>query len=202
MISGEHLKLIERIQAGDSGAGTELFRRYMMPILWKIARCIQTSEENVKDVACEVYMGVLEGLRKEDFRPERWENLDVFIWGVTQNKIRDWFKQQKRQKKHFVTDPPVEQIAEAAESYFLEKKELEKLLRGAIRKLDTKYQEVLELRYLQELSIQEISQKTGLPPRRVSERVHYALKLMRNACQKSNIFSIFLMMTLLFTRNI
>ena len=53
------------------------------------------------------------------------------------------------------------------------------------------------MRYFQELSIQEISQITGLAPKRISERIHYALKLMKSECKKFNLFSIFNLLMLL-----
>jgi DNA-directed RNA polymerase specialized sigma24 family protein len=56
--------------------------------------------------------------------------------------------------------------------------------------LDSPYREALELRYLQEFSIQEMSEKLGIPPRRVSERIHYALKLLRKAWKSAKILSI------------
>ncbi|MCB0266025.1 MAG: hypothetical protein KDH98_22980 [Calditrichaeota bacterium] len=63
--------------------------------------------------------------------------------------------------------------------------------------LDDKYRKILDMRYFQELSIQEISQITGLAPKRISERIHYALKLMKSECKKFNLFSIFNLLMLL-----
>jgi RNA polymerase sigma factor (sigma-70 family) len=53
-----------------------------------------------------------------------------------------------------------------------------------LQALEFKYKEALELRYFKELSVPEISAQLGIPPRRVSERIHYALKLLRQAYQK------------------
>ncbi len=178
------LRLVQRIRGSDATAEQELFRRYKDPILWKICRHVKTDSENIKDLASEIYLAILEGLRKQSFQSEKWETLEAYIWGVANNKIRDWFKKEKRENKIFDDDPPSEEIAAASEEYLLENEELGKLLRTCLQALEFKYKEALELRYFKELSVPEISTQLGIPPRRVSERIHYALKLLRQAYQK------------------
>ena len=184
MRDDEQLRLAQRIHRGDTAAERELFRRYKNPILWKICRHLQTDRENINDLASEVYIAILEGLRKATFQPEKWESLEAFVWGVTNNKIRDWFKKEKRDRKTFDRMPPAEEIAAATEEYLLENEELGRHLRSCLATLEFKYKEILELRYFRELSVAEISAQLGLDPRRVSERIHYALKLMRQVYEK------------------
>ncbi len=191
MRDDEQLGLVQRIQRGDTTAESELFRRYKNPILWKICRQLKTDRENINDLASEVYVAILEGIRKAAFQPEQWDALEKYIWGVTNNKIRDWFKRAKRDRQFFHADPPAEEIAVAAEEYFLENEELGRHLRSRLATLAEKYKEVLELRYFQERSVAEISAQLDLDPRRVSERIHYALKLLRKVyTKKSNRSSI------------
>lgn len=194
------IHLVERIQASDSSAEDELFIQYKDPIHWKVYRHIKTGEESIKDVVSDIYMAILEGLRKESFEPERWQSLDAFIWGVTQNKIRGWFKKNKVEAKVFSSDSPSERKGESENvtEDRVENKELRNLLRKALRQLKAEYKEVLDLRYFRELSIQQISEKLGIAPRRVSERIHSALKLMRKACKKEKDLSIFGVIFLLY----
>ena len=81
-------------------------------------------------------------------------------------------------------------VAKFTEEYLFENEEL-KNLRDLLKGLPSKYKEVLDLRFFAELSVQEISDRIGLPPRRVSERINYALKLARKAIKKRKLFSIF-----------
>lgn len=197
MTEADQLHLVQRIQAGERTAETELFKRYQSPILWKICRHLKTDRENVKDLASEVYLAILQGLRKADFQPEKWETLDAYIWGVTNNKIRDWFKQANRDHRFFEHQPPAESIAVAAEEFLAETDELRRHLHACLQTLDTKYKTVLALRYFRERTITEISAELGIPPRRVSERIHYALKLLRKAHgQRLKKISIFLFVLL------
>ena len=73
------------------------------------------------------------------------------------------------------------------EDYRLEDEERAGLVRACLQNLRPPYKEALELRYFKELSIAEMSAQLGLPPRRVSERIHYALKLLRKTWKKSGI---------------
>lgn len=193
------LRLVQRIQRGDTTAERELFLRYRNPIFWKICRHLQTERENINDLASDVCIAILEGLRKETFQPEKWDSLEQFIWGVTNNKIRDWLKKEKRDREIFDRHPPSEEITTATEEFLLENEELGRQLKSCLAALEAKYKEVLELRYFQEMSVTEISAQLGMPPRRVSERIYYALKLLRKTYQKmGKSLSILALLSLLF----
>lgn len=182
--------LVKRIQSGDKSAETDLFAKYKDAILWKVCRHIQSSLDDIKDVVSEVYLAILEGLRKKDFKQEKWPSLDAYIRGVTNNKVRDWFSDNKRKRSLFLSGELSEEIASYTEDYLLERAELEKLLKEVLGTLAPKYRKALELHFLKEYSIQEMSKKLKMPPRRVSERIHYALKLIRKACERAKIVSI------------
>jgi RNA polymerase sigma-70 factor (ECF subfamily) len=49
----------------------------------------------------------------------------------------------------------------------------------AVKGLKPKFREVLYLYYYKELPREEVAKRLGIPPRRVSERVNYALKLIK-----------------------
>lgn len=197
MMDADQLHLVQRIQAGDTAAEAELFKHYQLPILWKICRHLKSDRESVKDLASEVYLAILQGLRKAGFQPEKWGTLDAYIWGITNNKIRDWFRQANRDHRFFEHQPPAESIAVAAEEFLAETDELRRRLHASLQTLNSKYRAVLEMRYFRELTIPEICAELGISPRRVSERIHYALKLLRKAHgQKLKKMSIFLFVLL------
>lgn len=194
------LRLVQRIQNGDSSAENDLFQKYKDPILWRIHRTITTDIENIKDVTSEVFLALLQGLRSKNFRSEEWESLEAYVWGVTNNKIRDWFKKNKHENNTFGDNPLSEEIITVSEEYLLENEELRELLSACLQTLQPQYKEALELRYFKELTVTEISAQLGMPPRRVSERIHYALKLLRKAyglkLKKASIFLFFFLFSI------
>ena len=181
-------KLIDRIRSGDTDAEVELFRQYGARIARKVSYSLGPGNDDWKDVAGEVQMAVLISLRQGKYDINRGVSLGAYIYGITTNKIRDYFKDRK--KRPFIPENLPEGVVPVAEAYDLEIKEVRSLLNSLLSKLKLKYKEVLYLRYYEELSITEISKKLNLPPRRVSERIHYALKLARKKCKSKNIFSI------------
>ena len=188
MLDSSEKKLIERIKSGDATAETELFRMYGVRIARKVSYNLGPGNADWRDVAGDVQMAVLISLRKGQFDETKGMSLGAYIYGITTNKIRDYFKTQK--KRPFLPEKLPEGMVSVAEAFDVEKKEMRALLNQLLSKLKLKYKEVLYLRYFEELSVSEISKKLNLPPRRVSERINYALKLARKKCENKNIFSI------------
>jgi RNA polymerase sigma-70 factor (ECF subfamily) len=189
------ISLVQRIQSGDSDAEKELFEKYKDPIRWKIYRQITVDIEQQKDIASDVYLAILEGIRNTRFQPERWISLEAFIWGVTNNKIKDWLKKNKSKKEIATSNSLPTKGEEDPDEVGNE--ELHNILRSLLKRLPPKYKEVLDLKYFQELSVTEIGQKLKTEPRRISERINYALKLIRKECKKRKLFSIFSTLILL-----
>lgn len=190
MLDAHDRDLVERIQAGETKAETRLFQKYSPLIARKVSFDLGARNADWRDVAANAQMALLISLRQSKFDVNRGTSLGSYVYGITVNKIRDYFKSQKT--RPLITDPLPECIVSAAVAYDIEKKEIQSQLRALLGKLKLKYKEVLYLRYYQELSITEISEKIHLPPKRVSERIHYALKLLKKKCQGKEKFSIFL----------
>ncbi|HQU54268.1 MAG: sigma-70 family RNA polymerase sigma factor [Calditrichaeota bacterium] len=190
MKDADHLELFRQIKAGEKSAEASLFRKYQVPILWKTRRQIHADPETIRDIVSDILAEILTTLHKKDFDPYKWESLDALAWGITQNKIRNWFRHQKVVDKYNLREELNEELVQAADQHLVETNEVAQLVKDLLKTLAPKYREVLILRYLKELSISEIGEKVGLPERRVSERIHYALKLMNNECQKRGILSI------------
>ncbi len=199
MMDEQQFQLVERIQSGDSTAENELFIKYKGAIHWKVCRQIKTGNENIEDLTSEINIAILEGLRKDSFQPGNWPSLEVYIWGVTNNKIRDWFKKRKVENRLFSDESSPDNMSEGSRiEESIENEELGNTLRDFLKQLDPKLKEVLDLRYFNELSVQQISEKLGIPARRVSERIHYALKRMHKTCKKEKNLSIFGFLMLLY----
>ena len=63
------------------------------------------------------------------------------------------------------------------------------MIKKALKNLKGKYQEVLFLKFFEELSVKEISDRLNLPTRRVSERINYALKLIKKEIERTGYFA-------------
>jgi len=178
MIGKEDLELIKKIQSGDKKAEKELFFKFGSKIARQVNYQLGANNEDWKDVAGDIQLAVLIAIREGNFDAEKGISLGSYIYGITSNKIKDYFKLIAR-KKVWTIDVSMDSFESSAEEFEFERQEMKKILRNALKKLKFKYKEVLYLRYYKELSVKEISIKLKLPPRRVSERINYALKLLR-----------------------
>ena len=189
MLNPNDRDLVERIRAGETKAETALFQRYGPLIARKVSFDLGAGNADWRDVAADAQLALLISLRQGKFDVNRGTSLGSYIYGITINKIRDYFKTQKT--RPLITESLPECIVSAAETFDSEKREMKSQLKALLGKLKMKYKEVLYLRYYEELSIAEISERIDLPPRRISERIHYAIKLLRKECQGQEPFSIF-----------
>lgn len=183
-MNNQQTGLIERVQSGDISAEAEIFETYLDRIHWKVSRSIDSDVANIEDVVGEAYLAVLEGLRNKSFDAEKWKSLEAYIHGVVKNKISDWFKKDKKERHLFATDRNLEKVSDFCKVAEIEESEKNERLRSAIKQLPELYGQILDLIYFQGKSIAEASIDLGLEPRRISERKHYALKLLRQALLK------------------
>lgn len=182
--------LVKRIQDGDYNAEKELFARFNARIINQVIRNLGKTDESWKDVVGEAYMAVLTSIRAGKFNSQQGSTLGSYIFGITMNKVRDFYKTAK-DEIYVISDISPEFLSEDLEDERkLENQEMRNLLKDMMSKLKLKYQEVLYLRYYEDMSVTEISERIKLPPRRISERIHYALKLLRKKCENEKYFSI------------
>jgi len=185
MIEKQDIELINNIRAGNLIAEKELIARFGLRISRKVRFALGASNTDWQDVVHEVQLALLGSLRQGRFNVEKGVPLGSYVYGITMNKLRDYFKTKKKQET--LTTDALTEIADD-EDFNLENQETRKILIRMMTRLKIKYKEVLYLRYYEDLSVSQISQKINLPPRRVSERIHYAVQLLRKECERENFF--------------
>ena len=188
METGEK-QLVQRIGQRDKQAERELLSLYGSRISRKVMYAVGVGNDDWKDVVNDVILAVLVNLKEGKFDPGRGVPLGSYIYGIVNNKIRDYFKLMKKQRQYQALDQSAN--FGVAEEFELEKKDLQIFMKKMLKELKHKYQQVLFLKYYKEMSIAEISEEIGLPPRRVSERLNYAVKLLQKEVKKKKYFSIF-----------
>ena len=181
-------ELVKCIQDGDQQAVAEFYTRYHDLIAFKVSKKLNREHQDFKDVVQDIILFILSGLTRGKFDPAKGK-LGAWIHGITRNQIAAYFHSFSKE----VADKNIEienLMIKAQSTHAIEQEEESEMIQKLLKKLKPQYQEVLMLRYFEELSIAEISEKINLEPRRVSERIHYALVLLRKQLQKgSNFFN-------------
>jgi RNA polymerase sigma-70 factor (ECF subfamily) len=161
------------ILAGDQEAEAELVRRFAPRIRRKVEASIRGAADR-EDLSSEILQAVLASLRRGSFRGEC--ALGTFVHAVARNKVAEFLRRPRRptvELPESLSDPAPgpEELALRAETA--------RAVNEALERLPPKYRQVLYLYYYEGLSISEIATRLETPPRRISERKDYALKLIR-----------------------
>lgn len=150
----------------------DMVARYRPVVSFKVRKSLGSQTPDWEDVVNEIITQVIEKVRKGEFRGE--SSIGTFIYTVTSRRIVDFIRQKTKVLKGGPEPSPWPDPSEDAET-----RERAQLVAGAVQQLKPKFKEVLNLYYYQELSREEVAARLGISPRRVSERLNYAQKLLR-----------------------
>jgi RNA polymerase sigma-70 factor (ECF subfamily) len=150
----------------------EVIKKYRPVITFKVIKSIGSQTPDWEDIVEEILTNVIEKIQTGQFRGE--SSIGTFIYTITQRRIIDFIRLKSKSFSHVPEPEPYKSPVEA-----LENKEMADLAYQAIKKLKPKYREILYLYYYRGLTREEVAQRLGITPKKVSERVHYALKLVK-----------------------
>jgi len=135
------------------------------------------------DIVHDTIVAIFESIERT-YEIDKSASLGSYVYGITNNKIRDYYRDSKKEAELY-QDIALDSLISATNAEItLEREEFQKQLKKEISKLKEKYRIVLYLRYYEGLTISQLSEKIKLPPKRVSERLHYALMLLKKNLQK------------------
>jgi RNA polymerase sigma-70 factor (ECF subfamily) len=150
----------------------EVVVKYRPIVSFKVKKSLGTRTPDWEDVVNEIITQVIEKVKKGEFRGD--SSIGTFIYTVTSRRIVDYIRQKTKILKGIPEPATLPDPCDDAES-----RERARVLAEAIKQLKPKFKEVLNLYYYQELSREEVAHRLGISPRRVSERLNYAQKLLR-----------------------
>jgi len=182
--------LLRRLRDRDERAFRELIDEHRDRVFNITYRMLGNRAE-AEDVAQEVFITVFKTI--ETFREE--SKFSTWLYRVTVNhcknrikylarrhdRDRDELDETSQQQNGAVTGAPVR--AKHPDKA-LESAQMEKLLQEAIASLDDDQRAVVILRDVEDLSIEEICEITGLPDGTVKSRLHRARLVLRKKMQR------------------
>jgi RNA polymerase sigma factor (sigma-70 family) len=139
---------------------------------FKVRRQLGPANPDWEDLVNEILTQAVDKIRRGEFRGD--SNIGTFIYTITVRRIADYIRRKSRVLRH-VPEPAVP--ADPAEDAERDQQLLR--MADAVATLAPKYKAVLELYYFRELSREETARRLGISPARVSERTHYAQRLLR-----------------------
>ena len=168
--------LIRKIAEGNREAEKQLFRDFdlLLKLGFIVRARVQVSREEQQDLIADIAGTILQLLRDGKYDPSRG-SLGVYVKGVARNKIREYFRSSKRAIARSDVEP--DELPDLEKEH--DHEELREQFASIIRQMSAKYREVLVARYYHELSISEIAQNANLTDKQVYNRLHYAIRLLK-----------------------
>ncbi|HRF79471.1 MAG TPA: sigma-70 family RNA polymerase sigma factor [Flavobacteriales bacterium] len=177
--------LVQRaVQKGDQKAYAELMSRYRDSIYFMLLKMIN-NKDDAEDLTIEAFGKAFHRLKQ--YTPNY--AFSTWLFKIASNNCIDWIRKQK--KKTFSIDSPIgtedgdEMTIELkgtgldpAEIAIKEQKNL--IMREVVDKLKPRYRTLVELRYYQEYSYEEIAEELDLPLGTVKAQLFRAREFLLN----------------------
>lgn len=175
---------VERALKGDESAYKDLMQKYDRPIFFHVRKMIK-EKELVEDLVQEVFMKAFKNLPtySNDYAFSTW------LYRIATNHTIDYLRKKKLQTLS-INDPYKTKDGEVEiqlpdDTYATDKriikKERKKIVQDAISNLPEKYRAVIQLRHMEELSYDEISDELDLPLGTVKAHIFRARELLYKA---------------------
>ena len=171
-------QVVRLCMEGDSGAWAELVRTHQKRVYGLCYR-FTGNPADAEDLSQDVFLKIYSNLAS--FDPGRG-SLSVWITTMTRNLLVDNFRRTRNQRATGSLDEgwdqaeelsPVDRLADAGPSPHeaAARKELSRMVQGALTKVSVDLREAVILRDLQDLDYKEIAQVLGIPEGTVKSRI-------------------------------
>lgn len=161
MDQDNEVKLIKRAQAGDEEALVALYQKYLNPI-YRYIFSHTADTPATEDLTSEVFLKMVRQLPHFDHR----SSFKNWLYAITKNTVADYWRQHYQKptvplesvaeinllKSHSISNVDIEQ----------QLKQKEEIVYNILRQLPDNYRRVLELRFLQNYTLQETANELRL----------------------------------------
>jgi len=186
--------LIKKAKKGEQVAYAELLGYYRDSLYFMLIKMVR-NKEDAEDLTIEAFEKAFRNLAayKTDFAFSTW------LFKIATNHGIDFLRSQKSKKTKIYIDtteegsnsdigyriPIIEKSLNPEER--MERKQKEELLKSIIKKMSPDYRRILILRYFEEYSYAEISEKLEIPIGTVKARLFRSRELLASIMRKHNI---------------
>lgn len=171
------LTLVVRSQIGDEAAFEKLLRAYSPRLRAYVSRMLGTQHERADDVLQEIWVNVFRALpRLNDAAAFR-----SWLFRIARDRVCREFR-----RRHVVFSPLDQSGSEEIVEESNKETPAVETIRMGLDQLSPDHREMLMLRFMEDMSYEEIGCVTGGSPGTVRSRIHYAKRALRRALEEKN----------------
>lgn len=171
-------ELFAALRTGDQRASKALFKRYFLPIRgYFINKAADPSASD--DLVQKTFMVAL--MKPDNFRGE--SSFRSYLFGVAHYVLCAHYREKARARTDLVEDfeqLSVAQIGPGVSTLVSQHAETQQLIQ-ALRRIDTRYQNVFEMFYWQDLSAREIGEALKTPEGTIRSHLRFAKRALISA---------------------
>jgi RNA polymerase sigma-70 factor (ECF subfamily) len=168
---------------GDQRAYKKIMDKYEKPLFFHVYKMIK-DQNQVEDIVQEAFMKAFKNLESYDTSYA----FSTWLYRITTNHTIDYLR-KKKLKTTSIHNPiktrdgemEIEIEGDSRTDRKVIRKERKEIINNAIKNLPDKYRIVIEMRHLQELSYQEISDELDLPLGTVKAHIFRAREMLYKA---------------------
>lgn len=164
--------LVARAQAGDQGAVSDLYKAYSEAVFQYISYRVE-SRMMAEDLTAEVFLRMVRGLKTYEHRGLPF---GAWLFRIASNLVREHYRQSRQARLAALTENQHSDDTDPFDR--LARQEEREQLRQALRTLPTDYQDILILRFMQNLSHTEVAAVLDKTEVAVRALQHRALKAL------------------------
>jgi len=175
-------ELVEKLRSGDSTAMEELYNTYKDRLHSLVFERVGRDQAVVEDLVQEIFLAALSSLDK--FRGD--SQLYTWLCSIAYHKIGDFYRRQAREAKPGELPPGIDVMepkqiwdTEPTALSVIEAEGTRHTVRQALVDLPRDYRQVLALKYIEDMPVQEISQVMRRSPKSVEGLLSRARKALR-----------------------
>ena len=182
------LKVIDRALTGDSRAYAELLNRYRDSVYYVMLRMV-SNPSDAEDLTIEAFGKAFHNLAK--YVPSH--AFSTWLFRIATNNCIDFMRRKSQSPRPFDQDEGVEYEVEAtvasdmiAPDELMINRETAASLNRIVKTLKPRYRRLIELRYFEDYSYEEIASELSLPIGTVKARLFRAKVLILNMVQSKS----------------
>ncbi len=162
--------MLKRLHDGDRTAMAELYDRYFDRVYSLVFNQVDRNRDVAEDIVQETFLAALKSAKSFKGRSSAY----TWLCSIAYHKVADHYRRQSRERKRMVSGVDVDTIdvsdnpgRQPQPDSLIESAETRQVVNEALAKLPWDYRQVLILKYVEELSVQEISQIMDRSPKSI-----------------------------------
>lgn len=163
-------EMLKRLHDGDRTAMAELYDRYFDRVYSLVFNQVDRNRDVAEDIVQETFLAALKSAKSFKGRSSAY----TWLCSIAYHKVADHYRRQSRERKRMVSGVDVDTVdvsdnpgRQPQPDSLIESAETRQVVNEALAKLPWDYRQVLVLKYVEELSVQEISQIMDRSPKSI-----------------------------------